>query len=90
VHVEDLLASEEFPEGRELARTLGYRTVLCVPLLRDGVAIGVIANRRTEVRPFTANRSRTTPPFGALQSFTAALTSWVETRPSPSAARLPR
>jgi signal transduction histidine kinase len=53
VHVADLLATEDFPTGRDLARTIGYRTVLCVPLLRDDAAIGAIGIRRTEVRPFT-------------------------------------
>jgi GAF domain-containing protein len=56
VHVEDLLATEDFPLGRELARASGYRTVLCVPLLRDGAAIGAIGIRRTEVRPFTGSQ----------------------------------
>ena len=32
---------------------MGGRTVLAAPLLREGVAIGVILIRRTEVRPFT-------------------------------------
>ena len=35
------------------ARSLGVRTVLATPLLRDGVAIGSITIRRTKVRPFT-------------------------------------
>ena len=35
------------------ARHDGIRTVLATPLLREGVAIGVIHIRRTEVRPFT-------------------------------------
>jgi signal transduction histidine kinase len=33
--------------------TAGVRTVLAVPLIRDGVAIGAIAIRRSEVQPFT-------------------------------------
>src|SRR5262249_33905361 len=37
----------------EYARRLGFRTGLYVPLLREGVAIGVIALRRTEARLFT-------------------------------------
>src|SRR5215475_1826117 len=55
VHVHDLLSSEgdEFPDGRELARRDGARTVLAVPLLREGECIGVIALRRMEVRPFS-------------------------------------
>src|SRR5262249_15415022 len=53
VHVADLLATEDFPVGRDLARAIGYRTVLIVPLLREGAAIGAIGIRRTEVRPFT-------------------------------------
>jgi two-component system, NtrC family, sensor kinase len=54
VHLRDLLASEgdEFPDGRELARQDGARTVLTVPLLREGESIGVIILRRTEVLPF--------------------------------------
>src|SRR5262249_18590108 len=44
---------EEFPEGSALARELGFRTTLNVPLLREGVAIGTIALRRTEAQPFT-------------------------------------
>jgi GAF domain-containing protein len=53
VHVADLLAADHYPIGRELASEIGYRTVLCVPLLHDGASIGAIGIRRTEVRPFT-------------------------------------
>ena len=36
------------------ARKLGdYRTILAVPMLREGVPIGVLAVTRSEVRPFT-------------------------------------
>jgi signal transduction histidine kinase len=44
---------DEYAEGREMARRFGHRTALCVPLRRAGKAIGVIAVRRTEARPFT-------------------------------------
>src|SRR5215467_14500075 len=55
IHVADLQAeTEEYPEGSDRARHLGgHRTMLAVPLVRAGRAIGVIGIRRTEVRPFT-------------------------------------
>jgi two-component system, NtrC family, sensor kinase len=43
----------EYPEGSQRARRVGHRTILAVPLMRVGEAIGVIAIRRTEVLPFT-------------------------------------
>src|SRR5262245_40610394 len=54
VHVRDSASAEaqaEFPEAR--ASHSGTRTYLITPLLREGVAIGVIRIRRTEVRAFT-------------------------------------
>jgi GAF domain-containing protein len=54
IHVADLQAeTEEYPEGSDLARRLGFRTILAVPLIRAGEAMGVVTVRRTEVRPFT-------------------------------------
>jgi len=54
VHVFDLQAEvEDFPEGSALARRLGHRTVAGVPLLHEGVAVGTLQLRRTEVNPFT-------------------------------------
>jgi signal transduction histidine kinase len=53
VHVEDLTEADDFPIGRDIARRLGWRTTLSAPLLREGVAIGAILIRRSEVRPFT-------------------------------------
>ena len=53
VHVADLLDGEhDFPAGRELAKRFGHRTILAVPLVRDGEALGGILVRRTEARPF--------------------------------------
>ena len=43
----------EYPESSENARRWGFRAILCVPLMREGVAIGTIALRRTEAQPFT-------------------------------------
>ena len=54
VHVYDLQAcTQEFPDGSEMALRLGHRTILAVPLQSRDEAIGAIAIRRTEVRPFT-------------------------------------
>jgi GAF domain-containing protein len=55
VHVHDLLSAEgdEFPVAQELARRLGHRTILSVPLVREGESIGAIMLRRTEVHPFS-------------------------------------
>src|SRR5262249_22556446 len=54
VHVADLQTeTEEFPEGSAIARELDYRTILSVPLLREGVPLGAIALRRSTVEPFS-------------------------------------
>src|SRR5215472_69566 len=55
VHIADIQAEvDEFPEGSEIARRVGNRTVLSMPLMRkDGCAIGAIMVRRTEARLFT-------------------------------------
>ena len=52
IHVHDFReVAADFPEA--VALQMGYRTMLAAPLLREGVAIGAIATRRLEVRPFT-------------------------------------
>src|SRR5262245_12057778 len=54
IHIADLQAeADEFPDGSIRARHLGFRTILNVPLIRAGEAMGVISIRRTDVRPFT-------------------------------------
>ena len=55
LHVHDLAAEieTEFPDAKASQQRLGHRTILGTPLLREGVPIGVIGLRRTEVRPFT-------------------------------------
>jgi GAF domain-containing protein len=64
VHVHDLPSEgDDFPEGRELARHQGHRTVLSVPLLREGESVGAISLRRTEVNPFSEKQ------ITLLQSF---------------------
>jgi GAF domain-containing protein len=66
VHVSDLQAeAEDFPEGSALARRLGHRTIAGVPLLREGVAVGTIQLRRTEVNPFTDKQIALLETFAA-------------------------
>jgi class 3 adenylate cyclase/putative methionine-R-sulfoxide reductase with GAF domain len=54
IHLVDAQAeSEEFPEGSAIARRTGYRTIIAVPLMREGYAIGTIAVRRVEAKLFS-------------------------------------
>src|SRR5262249_43668805 len=52
VHVADCLADSEL-QWRDAQRVGNYRTAFGVPLLREGVPIGVLAMTRSTVRPFT-------------------------------------
>jgi two-component system NtrC family sensor kinase len=53
-HIADLQAEDaEFPESSENARRWHFRSILTVPLMREGVAIGTIALRHREVQLFT-------------------------------------
>jgi GAF domain-containing protein/anti-sigma regulatory factor (Ser/Thr protein kinase) len=66
VHVADAQAkSDQFPETRTFALEHGFRTILSVPLLREGLAIGTIDLRRTELQPFTETQ------IALLQTFAA-------------------
>ncbi len=55
IHIPDVLDDPEydFVEGQKVG---GFRTILCVPLMREGSAIGVLALVRRSVRPFTARQ----------------------------------
>jgi signal transduction histidine kinase len=55
VHVHDVLSDAEYAT-KAAARTGGWRTVLAVPLLREGSPIGVVVLFRSLVRPFTARQ----------------------------------
>ncbi len=51
-HIPDVLADTDYTytEGQKIG---GYRTLLAVPLLREGTPIGVLSLQRNTVRPFT-------------------------------------
>src|SRR5262249_6690946 len=52
IHVADLQAeADEYPESR--ARSLGFRTILAVPLISASEVTGVIGIRRTEAKLFS-------------------------------------
>ena len=52
VHIADVKSDPEYTlvEGQRLG---DYRTILSVPMLREGVPIGVLTLLRSEIRPFT-------------------------------------
>jgi two-component system, NtrC family, sensor kinase len=52
VHIADVLADPDYTWA-EAQKLGGYRTVLGVPMLREGVPMGVLTLTRSEVRPFT-------------------------------------
>ena len=55
IHIEnaDLVIATEYPDVVETNRRVGAKTVLAVPLMREGVAIGVVHFRRLELHPFS-------------------------------------
>jgi GAF domain-containing protein len=62
VQIPDILADPEYA-SRETARLGGFRTILGVPLLREGSAIGVLLVQRAAVRPFTEKQIKLVETF---------------------------
>jgi class 3 adenylate cyclase len=64
IHIPDVLTDPDFTwkEGQRLG---GFRTVLGVPMLREGVAVGVMALTRSAVRPFTDEQIALVENFAA-------------------------
>jgi signal transduction histidine kinase len=65
LHIHDLAAEPENDLLAPFARSLGVRTVLATPLLREGIPIGTIHIRRMEVRPFTDKQIKLLETFAA-------------------------
>jgi signal transduction histidine kinase len=55
VHIPDVKADPEYTFV-EAPRLGDFRTILCVPMLREGIPIGVLTLTRSEVQPFTAKQ----------------------------------
>src|SRR5262249_34323887 len=55
IHIPDVLleSDAEFGGTKLIAKRVGYRSLLVVPMLREAAVIGTISIRRVEVRPFT-------------------------------------
>jgi GAF domain-containing protein len=57
IHIHDVLDDPEYELKEEAtARAGGVRTILTVPLMREGAPIGVITLQRLAMRPFTAKQ----------------------------------
>jgi GAF domain-containing protein len=52
IHIPDVLADPEYT-AVGYQKAFGYRTILGMPLLRDGMTIGVLSLNRDKVNPFT-------------------------------------
>ena len=53
IQIPDVQADPNYTWADVAERLGGYRTILAVPLLREGAPIGVLALTRSKVRPFT-------------------------------------
>ncbi len=65
IAVQDLQTALDYPTGAENARSGGYHAIVAAPLLRSGTALGAIALRRFDTRPFSDRE------IAALETFAA-------------------
>src|SRR5262245_18014182 len=90
VHIADVKADPEYTlvEGQRLG---DYRTILSVPMLREGVPIGVLTLLRSEIRPFAGKQIELVTTFAdqaAIAIENVRLFESVETRTRELAASL--
>ncbi len=65
VQVRDMLTEgAAFPLSHEIARRFGHRTVVVIPLFREGNPFGTILLRRQDVRPFSEREIALLGTFG--------------------------
>jgi signal transduction histidine kinase len=65
IQVADMLAeADEYPRSYELAKRFGHRTVIVLPLYREGQPVGTILLRRQDVRPFNEREIALLQTFG--------------------------
>jgi GAF domain-containing protein len=62
IHIADVLADPDYTWA-EAQKLGGYRTVLAVPMLREGIPTGVLTLTRSEVRPFTEKQTELVSTF---------------------------
>src|SRR5262245_53348287 len=62
IHIADVLADPDYTWA-EAQRLGGYRTVLAMPMLREGIPSGVLTLTRSEVRPFSERHIELTSTF---------------------------
>jgi signal transduction histidine kinase len=62
IHIADVLADPDYTWA-EAQRLGGYRTVLGVPMLREGIPVGVLTLTRSEVRLFTERQMELASTF---------------------------
>jgi two-component system, NtrC family, sensor kinase len=62
IHIPDVLADPEY-HATDYQQAFGYRTILGVPLLRDGATIGVFSLTRVEVSPFNEKQMELVTTF---------------------------